>query len=640
MSAAAVAPPPSAEAAFGRPGRGRWLAFLGALWTALAVLDPVAAIPSWPGLALALGGMLERARRRGHDHWTPFFALLSAVYTIDAQVTPNLGADSRSYFVWLPSVLFGRGVDFGEAFEALGLSLPPGSPVLRGLHPIGPALVWSPFYLAAHAYVVVGRALGRVAYAADGVSLPYLRAATLGTGVIAAFGMVALFRALRTRHDAPVAAVATAAIVLGSSVPYYLAVQPAMAHALVFGLAAILVWAWVETERAPTTGHWIGLGAAFGVLVLTRWQAAVAGVLPAALAVRDLRQGRGGRGPLLAAGVALLLLLPQSLAWRAQHGAWVTMPQGTGYVDWSSPHLLDVLLSADHGLFAWTPVAVLGALGLVGGWRRWGWLAPGGLAVLGVTAWVNGGVSDWAGSDAYGARRFDLVLPLLAVGVAVTVEWAATMVARRPLLAPAALLAFLGAWNLGLTRLHTRGAFPEAAPLERVAAAEAGLLRRGVEQALGAVFGARGRNLAYRFFVGEYLYVNTLLGGTIAVGGDDARYLGPGWSGPRWHEGGPRFRWALYPRACLRIPLAGKATLKALVTARVPRRLETQAFTVFANGAPVGSGRLGPDWADVPFTLPAAALFPGENDVCFEFERGWGEEGQQVGAQVARVQLP
>jgi len=44
-----------------------------------------------------------------------------------------------------------------------------------------------------------------------------------------------------------------------------------------------------------------------------------------------------------------------------------------------------------------------------------------------------------------------------------------------------------------------------------------------------------------------------------------------------------------------------------VVTARVPRRLETQEFTVAANGAVVGSGRIGPDWADVPFTLPAAA---------------------------------
>jgi hypothetical protein len=285
-------------------------------------------------------------------------------------------------------------------------------------------------------------------------------------------------------------------------------------------------------------------------------------------------------------------------------------------------------------------VAALGIAGLVGAWRRWGVLAPAGLASFALTAWVNGGVSDWAGSDAFGARRFDIALPLLALGLAVTIDATAALMARRPLLAPAALLAALVAWNLGLARLYTRGAFKEAAPLDEVAAGQAKILHRAAARTLGAVLGARGRDLAYRFFVGQYFYVNANLGGTIAVGGDDARWLGEGWSAPRWHEGGPRFRWALYPRACVRVPLAGPSTLAATVQARVPRRLETQGFTVTVNGTAVGTGRLGPDWQEVPFTLPASALVAGENEVCFQFERAWGEEGEQVGAQVARIQLP
>ncbi len=619
----------------------RWTSGLGALWSALALLDPALGLPSWPGVAAALVALVRQRRARPRDPWTAFFALLSAVYLVQAAVDGNLGADSRGYFVWLPWLLRGGGGDLGHTLEALGqVELPASSPLRLGLHPVGPAILWSPFYLAAHVYVLAGRALGRTVYAADGVATPYLRAAALGTGLVATAGALALLRALRTRHEAPAAALAVGAIALGSSLPYYVAIQPLMAHGIVFGLAALLVWAWVETERAPAVRRWAILGALFGLLVLARWQALVAAVLPVALAVRDLRQGRGAQGPLVAAATALAAFLPQSLVWHAWHGRWITMPQGAGYVSWSSPHLLDVLVSADRGLFSWTPVAAVGVLGLVGGARRWGLLAASSLAAVALTAWVNGGVSDWAGSDAFGARRFDLVLPLLAIGVAVAVEGAAALVARRPMLAPAALLALLAAWNLGLLRLHARGAFPEAAPLEDLAAAQARLLRHAAERTLGALLGARGRDLAYRFFVGQYFYVNANPGGTIAVGSDDARYLGEGWSGPRWHEGGPRFRWALYPRACILVPLAGPSTLPATVQARVPRRLEAQAFTVTVNGAVTGTGRLGPEWQDVPFSLPASALVRGENVVCFQFERGWGEEGQQVGAQVARIQLP
>jgi len=639
---AMAASPPAAVPRRAWPRGARILAILGVAWAAVAALDPVLALPAWPAVVMAVASAIWARRLRQADPVALACALLAVVYAIDAQVTPNLGADSRSYFVFLPSALRGHGVDFGEAFAELGMrDLPADSPVRRGMHPIGPALVWSPFYLLAHLYVLAGRALGRSAYAADGFAAPYLRAPGLGTGLAVVAGLLALWSVLRTRHDRGVALVTAAAIALGTSLPYYVVVQPMMAHGVVFAAAAGMLWAWVAAEREPTRGRWALLGALFGLLVLVRWQALVAGVLVAALGARDLRRQRIQAAHLVACLLAALAVFaPQLAVWKAQHGRWITMPQGTGYVDWTSPHLVDALISADRGLFSWTPLALLGVLGLVLGLRRDGLLAGAGLAVVALTTWINGGVRDWAGSDAFGARRFDLVLPLLAVGLARVVEATARTAARRPLLVPAGLVAALVAWNLGLLRLHARGSFTEAAPLEEVAAGEAGLLRRGTARVMGGLFGARGRNLAYRFFVGEYFYENANLGGTIAVGGDDAHWLGQGWSSPRWHEGGPRFRWALYPRACVVVPLASPFTLRAVLTARVPRRLETQELVVLANGTTVGSARLGPDWSDAPFTLPAAALVAGENQVCFQFSRAWGEEGQQVGAQVSRVQLP
>lgn len=622
------------------------LAAAGAAWAGLAVLDPRAALPAWPGL-IAAGAAAGWAARSDEVPSRARIvaiacALLAAVYAIDAQVTPNLGADSRTYFVFLPAALRGQGVDFSGVFRDWGLpDLARDSWLLRGVHPVGPALVWTPFYLLAHVYVLAGRALGRTAYEADGLSAPYVRATSLATGLVVVLGAVTLFTVLRRRHSRDVAMAATALALLATPLPFYVVVQPAMAHGIVFGVAALFLAAWTAAEREPTAARWSVLGGVFGLLVLMRWQAAVAGVLPALLALRDLRRRRIGVVTLArAAGFALLAFAPQMLAWKAQHGRWITNPQGGGYVDWTSPHLVDVLFSADRGLFAWTPVCLLAVGGLLWALRREPLLAGGGLAILGLTTWVNGGVRDWTGNDAFGARRFDLVIPLFALGLGVVVEGIVRLVARRPILAPAALGALLVAWNLGLMRLHARGTFPEAAPLDRVASAEAGLVRHAAERTLGALFGARGRNFAYRFFVGEYFYENVGLGGTIAVGGDDARYLGEGWSGPRWHEGGPRFRWALFPRACVLLPLSGPITVPALLTARVPRRMEDQTFTVRANGTPIGVGRLGPEWADVPFTLAAGALVAGENRICFEFERGWGEEGEQVAAQVARVQLP
>ncbi len=620
-----------------------WLAVaaLGMFWTAFAVLDPAARVAAGPGALVAVGGAWLAVRNGGRPSTAAFLAVLALVYAGCRVVPPNLGADSRSYFAILHSAFFDHDLDFANEFRFWGFGdLPADSWLRKGVHPVGPALLWSPFYLLAHAFVLAGRALGRTAWAADGLTGPYVRACALGTAFYAVGGAFVLFAFLRRRFDRATALLATAGTLLASTIPYYLAVQPAMAHGLVFASAALVLFTLGRTEEGPTRRAWIAAGLAFGLLVLLRWQALVALALVAPLAVRDLVRRRARWSDLaLAALAALAAFSPQFLAWKAQYGRFLTMPQGAGYVDWSSPHLVDVLLSADRGLVTWTPVALLGLAGLVAGMRRWPLLAGGALVTVALTAWVNGGVRDFAGNDAYGARRFDLAVPLLALGLAVCVETAARLAARRPWLAPAAALAFLALWNLGLMRAHARGAFPEAAPFERVAGVEARTVRDAVESALGRL-GPRSRALAYKAFVGEYLYENVNLGGTIDVGGEEGRWLGEGWSGSKWREGSPRFRWALAPQACLRLPFEQPVDLRATITARAPRRLEGQTFAVVVNGRVTGEAALGPEWTDTPFTIPRTALVPGENAVCFRFARSGGEEGQPVAAQVARVQLP
>ena len=121
--------------------------------------------------------------------------------------------------------------------------------------------------------------------------------------------------------------------------------------------------------------------------------------MPVAVALWRERRLRVADG-LLAAAAAVLVFLPQMLAWRRLYGSLVTMPQGGGFVDWSSPHLLDTLFSADHGLFTWTPLTLLGLLGLLALLRRDAALATGALLAFAATAWVNGGVDDWAAGEA------------------------------------------------------------------------------------------------------------------------------------------------------------------------------------------------------------------------------------------------
>lgn len=69
-----------------------------------------------------------------------------------------------------------------------------------------------------------------------------------------------------------------------------------------------------------------------------------------------------------------------------------------------------------------------------------------------------------------------------------------------------------------MRRLWPHNQFPHAAPLERLAGAQAKQAEELSGHWLGRFFGARGRAFVYNTFVGEYLYWNLPEDGYFAMG--------------------------------------------------------------------------------------------------------------------------
>jgi hypothetical protein len=569
--------------------------------------------------------------------------ILAGCFALAARAGPEFRADSAAYYVYLRSAAFDHDLDFANEWQTWGYG--EGHLTATGLtantNPVGPALLWSPFYAVAHVYVLLDRAMAPASYAADGYSPPYWRAPVLGTLAAVLLGAWLLTRMLSRRFGPGVAVLAVAGAVLATPILYYALIVPSMGHGLAFAASAALLWAWDRAQRAPSLGAWIVLGACFGVMTLVRWQALVLALLLLPLALQGLLR-RTVRPGWLAAGaiVALLVFTPQLIVWKVLYGKWITIPLGAGYVDWSSPRWLDTLVSANHGLFSWTPVALIGVVGLVGGLLSAPLLHAGALLSFAAITWVNGGVSDWAGADAFGARRYDVVVPFLALGLARAIALLAETVRRHPLLVPAFVLAILSLWNVGLVNLFRAGGYPDAAPVERLAKDQARALRRGVQDALGRLFGPRGSAFAYSVFSGEYFYVGRFNpAGTIDLARTPESELSGGWSAARRPREGPSFRWVLFPEACARIPLLEPFDFKAVVTVRAPRRIQPQRMTVLMNGHKLAEVEVGPKWADIPVAVAAGNQLPGENFLCLRFTRKVASDGG-VSAAVSRIQLP
>jgi len=150
-----------------------------------------------------------------------------------------------------------------------------------------------------------------------------------------------------------------------------------------------------------------------------------------------------------------------------------------------------------------------------------------------------------------------------------------------------------------------------------------------------------GRALAYKVFSAEYFYAGLNPSGSIFLRSIDERFLLRG-----WHTGSRRtakrtYRRALYPEACLAVPLDALFPLRVTVSARAPDGLGHQTLALAVNDRVVGSSSLGSDWQELPFVVPEEHLIRGKNDFCLRFGFGQSEpEEPPVAALVEKIQLP
>lgn len=366
--------------------------------------------------------------------------LFAVAYTSSLVLRPKpdgrvVTGDALHHYVQLRSIVFDRDVHFRNEYvrlynlegDELGTEwVYAGTETghVRNLMPVGPALLWMPLFAIVSLGVWLANLFG-AHYPLDGygrlfqatAGLSGIAAAVLGTW-FTYLGAARLF----TRRSA---IWGTLAIWLASPTIYYSVISPTYSHAASL-LATSAFWlVWLSTR--PGTARYAGLGVLTGVAALMRWQDAIL-LIPIAL---DLLLG-WRRGVvkttqlvpwgLLSAACAAATFLPQMIVWMIVYGRPLAMPQGEGFMRWTDPALIDVLLSDFHGLFTWTPVVLLAVAGMIPLWKRAPTLAAGAGCFLLLSWYVNAAVADWWAGEAFGSRRFVSCAPVFAFGIAALAE--------------------------------------------------------------------------------------------------------------------------------------------------------------------------------------------------------------------------
>ncbi|ADG82741.1 glycosyltransferase family 39 protein [Thermincola potens] len=377
----------------------------------------------------------------------------------------RVASDGYNYFAYLRSAVIDGDLDFHNDFQrypkAFWLTYKPKDTVtghFTNVFSVGPAILWAPFYLAAHLFVLVINQLGG-SIPADGFSAPYQLAVSLASQAYAFAGILLVYRLLTRYFSASISLLATLTVWLGSFLLYYMIFEPSMSHCVSFFAVTLFIYLWHRSRKHRDIRDWFWLGLAAGLMMLVRWQNGIFMLLPALDAAVDyykLQQQQRNYGDIrhLLAGhmvflaSAIAAFLPQMIVWKIIYGGFLTIPQGSSFMKWTTPFMLETLLSSRHGLFSWHPALYLGALGWFILFKRDKGLTIRIFLLFLAMTYVNSVVKDWWSGWAFGMRRFDGFLLFLALGLGSLLTAVTDYIKKRPAVAVYLCMAALIAGNI------------------------------------------------------------------------------------------------------------------------------------------------------------------------------------------------
>jgi len=394
-------------------------------------------------------------------------------------VNPYLRGDGNGYYAWLVSPVIDHDLDFTNQFRRADplfqtiMFAEDGTVRPEAITPtgrvgnqwsVGPAVVWAPWFLVAHAGVTLARVLG-ADVAADGYSWPYLWSVSMGTAL---YGLLALWWSARVATwlgYGDTSLLAVLGIGLASSLPVYQLFLPFHVHALAACTVAAFVAYGVRHQQMSRFTEWVCWGAIAGLMVQVYH---LNGVFVVGAVWQWIRSVKGtGWGRALGRGVAFTLAavvvsLPQLVGKAIVYG----QPWVTGYQDqffWMEPRLWQTAFSDNHGWITWTPVVALALGGLVWVWRRHApmrvWIA-----CAAIFYWVLASYQNWHGQSSFGNRFLVSLTVVLVVGLAVVAHELGKS-PRWPRYGMPLLLGVLTVWNVGFVFQWGTNIIPNRGPV-------------------------------------------------------------------------------------------------------------------------------------------------------------------------------
>jgi hypothetical protein len=365
------------------------------------------------------------------------------------RANPPIRSDGYSYYVYLPSwFIYGDATLSAVANDCCGGEFPAFTAIIRwpgtrrwmNAHPIGVAIMQTPFFLTGHALTKWSN------LSPDGFTFYYQHAAGI-SGIFWTVAGLWMLRRLLLKHFCERVAAATLVVVLlGTGLYHYSTYDSTYSHVYSFFLFASFLYLterWHSAAAASlhavaqqeSTDHLgrdsVLLGLVSGLIVLTRHTNVILLLIfplygmSSGTSVRSAvdRQLNRWRELAIMVVVGVAIVFPQlDIYYRATGHAFVSA-YGDLSFNFRSPHIWAVLFSVQKGLFFWSPMLLAAVAGFAIGYKKLRPFLLGAAVAMAADTYLIASWWDWQFGASYGHRGFIDTLPLLALGLAAFFEW-------------------------------------------------------------------------------------------------------------------------------------------------------------------------------------------------------------------------
>lgn len=348
---------------------------------------------------------------------TPFFKFFH-IRSINSISYLKAETDCLGYYSFLRSAIIDHDLNFDNDYMLFNrpdlVRKKTINQIPENVWTVGPGLLWLPAFLAAHSLSAYLNLLG-IAVPTNGLSYIYEVFVVYAAMLYGAIGIFLIYFFLRLSFSSLISFFALIIYFYASSHVFYQFHEPIMSHLSTVFAVSGYIYFWFKHWFTRSLTNWLILGLWAGLIMLMRPQDVFFIIFPVIIEIIFFIKEKKAAffstlvGPGLLIITGIICFTPQMIAWKILYNSLLTIPQGPNFMNWTSPQILPLLFSTNHGLITYTPVIAFALLGLFlyqrGNNRQYA-LFLAFLLIFVAEFYTNSIVWDWWAGWGFGARRF------------------------------------------------------------------------------------------------------------------------------------------------------------------------------------------------------------------------------------------